>query len=109
MEVIHKIDEKGRKKGCPWGRNCNTCNLYRPTYVNKRDGSTAQEFDCQANNLVLFLGELKDKTIVLQQAIESSRNENIKRQDIFNKIVEDGSAEAQKKIDRAIEDQKRLS
>lgn len=81
MEVIHKISKKGRKKGCPWGKNCNDCNVYRPTYVTKIDGSKTEEWDCQANNLVMFLGEFKDKALVLQQVMESARNEAVKRQD----------------------------
>lgn len=102
--VIHNIDEEGREKGCPTGQNCNKCNLYRPLYSERQSGEIVQTFDCTWNNLALLASEQNERTKGVQQAVESSRNESVKRQDKFNQIFERGSTLAQLKIDKAIQD-----
>lgn len=109
MKIEHKIDENGRKKGCPMGHCCDDCNLYRPMYQTGGRGEITQVWDCQWNNLAVLMSESKDGVRGVQSAIESARNESVKRQDTLNNIVAAGSEQAQEKIDRAIEDQKRLS
>lgn len=108
MDVIHSIDEAGRKRGCSVGGSCNKCNFYRPTYTTGKDGTTVQKFDCQGNNLILLFGELNQRLLALQHVFESTRNEGVKRQDKFNDIFEAGSKMAQAKIDQAIEAQKKI-
>ena len=83
MDVIHNIDEKRRKTGCPFGHCCDECNLYRPLYKQNQDGSVTQIFDCQWNNIALMQAESKDRILGVQQAVESRGNEQIKRADAF--------------------------
>ena len=87
MDIAHKIDEEGRRSGCPFGHNCNTCNLYRPLYKEVQGGDVIQEFDCAWNNLVALQSETKNRVLAVQQSVESSRNESTKRQDRLLNIV----------------------
>lgn len=88
MEVIHKIDERGRASGCPVGHRCDDCNWYRPLYMNKRDGSVVQEFDCNLNNFVTLQDETKARVLGVQQSVDVSRKETMERQDAMLGIFE---------------------
>lgn len=91
MQVIHNINEEGRKKGCPTGQCCDICNLYRPMYKHGEAGEVTQIWDCQWNNLALLMSEAKNNVTGVQKAVESSRNETVKRQDAFNRLVAAGT------------------
>ncbi len=80
MKIEHKV--KDREKGCPFGHICDECNLYVPTYLQK-ESSVIAEYDCQINSIALFNDELKQRIVGLQAAVESSRNETVKRQDLL--------------------------
>lgn len=81
MDVKHNV--KDRVNGCPTGQKCDDCNLYKPLYKTSDKGAVVQEWDCQWNNLALLMSENKDRTLGVQQAVESRGNETIKRQDEF--------------------------
>jgi hypothetical protein len=101
METVHT---------CPLGGVCEEAKngkIYRCAWYAKTgnvDEDTGQfipgsERDvCSIPMIGIHLTELKKRTLGVQGSVEGLRN-----------IVAGGSAEAQKKIDRAIEDQKRLS
>lgn len=103
FKVVHNIDEEGRKRGCPTGQSCDICNLYRPTYSEESDGKITQTFDCQHNNIAMLLSELKGQTIGVQQAVESSRNESCKRQDVLLRLVASGAAGRSSAADTRLE------
>ena len=92
MNVIHKV--KDRENGCPLGHKCDSCNLYQPMYKTEETGEVTQIFDCQFNNIALLLSETKDRVFGVQQSVESSRNESIKRQDRLLNIVSEGERRA---------------
>lgn len=82
MKTEHLV--KDRKKGCPFGKKkCDDCNLYVPMYLTELSGEVTQQYNCTFNNIAVLLGETKDRSLGLQQAIESFRNETVKRQDTF--------------------------
>ncbi len=67
---------KDEKKGCPWGKKCKECNLYQPIYEKNLKGVViAKVWDCQINHLSTLTEESKDRTLGVQAAIESLRNE----------------------------------
>lgn len=80
MDKIHKIDERGRKEGCPFGHCCDSCNLYRPLYTVTKDGVYVAEYDCNWNNLARLQSETKERVLGTQQATESFRNEMVEAQ-----------------------------
>jgi hypothetical protein len=96
MKVEHKIDEKGRKSGCPTGQCCDVCNLYRPLYQSDEKGGITQQFDCTWNNLMTLMGETKNRVQGVQGAVESARNESVQRQDkLLNMVHENASLPSQ--------------
>ena len=75
METIHKIDEKGRKSGCPLGHCCDECNLYRPLYrYNQANVVVAAVYDCTWNNMTRMQSEAGSNMLGVQAAIEDFRN-----------------------------------
>lgn len=81
MEIKHNISEEMRKNGCPMGHCCDKCNLYAPAYKTVESGDVVQEWDCTFKIIALLQSETKNRVFGVQQSVESSRNESIKRQD----------------------------
>ncbi len=93
MEVIHNINEEKRKTGCPIGHCCDDCNLYRPMYKTVQGGEVKQIWDCTFNIIATLQSETKERTLGVQQAVESRGNEQIKRADAFlNLAIESKNA-----------------
>jgi len=85
MEIKHNV--KDRINGCPFGQKCDDCNLYKPLYKTGDKGAVTQEWDCQWNNIAMLMSETKDRTLGVQKAVESNRNETVKRQDQFLELA----------------------
>jgi len=105
---------------CPLGSECEEAKegkIYRCRWyvmTGKFDAETNQiipdsEYhECCLPMLSLHLTELKKGTRGVQKAVESGRNEATEAQEKLLSLLQFGTVVAQKKIDKAIEDQKRL-
>lgn len=73
MQIIHKV--KDREGGCPFGQQCDKCNIYQPLYKTDQSGNVTAEYDCQWNNIAVLMDETKNRIMGVQAATEGVRNQ----------------------------------
>ncbi len=78
MKEDHPI--RDRRRGCPWKRKCDDCNLYIPLHRTEMDGSITAVWNCTIIQLLQMQNDTKDRVLGVQQATESFRNEMAKAQ-----------------------------